>query len=513
MTYRSETELREHEFTHVRSYNCMECDFAERPFASRQDLRKHRVKYHTTLVDFAIPLQIRSLATKSIPPLRRKTQRLGIRESNVGQSPVDRTAFNDLRPKMFNTRSAAHQDPQTIREYAAAPNDLKLTDTSERNDVDASSGAGLVSTSCAESGITHKQESVDKMKATHSPRICSMSEASSPVGEPIQTAPETSHDNSLRIDHIGISRQEPNASNKTTPKTINIVHVDDSTESNLRSEDVHSEEDSVDSRVSHYVLVAAKIHFEKHAIYIDISIDEEARRIRGLSKIYRTVETQLEWDAKNPCLHLDCWSFLIGSYIDATFATENAVPGISVEDAEERLSLLMCAIERYHMYTILELPTRFLPQEMIRFERAMKLDSDTVPDLPTFMEYIRLWGPRVLKDCVESLLSVSNKYLDVEKEDVEDWLYNNIKIHANDDSYLCFSAVYKDVVSWIRGRRRATHPELFNYILRLIDRGHYPVYVKLDDDHVACYILSLLCKERNPTEMVRSLKEYLKPSK
>lgn len=344
MTYRSGTELREHKYTHVRSYKCMECDFAERPFTSRQELRKHQGKYHMTSVDLTIPLQIRSLATKSKPPLRRKTQRLLIRESYVGLSPVDQTVPNDLCPKMFNTRTAAHQDPQTTKEYAAAPNDLNLTDTSERNDIDASDSADLVSRSCVESGIAHKLEPGDKLEAVHFPRIYSMSEASLPVGEPMQPVPETSHDKLSRFDPVVKPRQKSNNSNKNTTKAIDIVHVDDSTESILRFGDVHSESQSIKSCVSHYVQLAAKVHLENHETFDHRFTDEEARRIKGLIMGYPRDGNQLEGYWVSSCFHSTCWSDFIGPYINATFADENAVSGISQQDIGERLADLICGI-------------------------------------------------------------------------------------------------------------------------------------------------------------------------
>ena len=241
VTYRSETELREHEFTHVRSYNCMECDFAERPFASRQDLRKHRVKYHTTLVDFAIPLQIRSLATKSIPPLRRKTQRLGIREWNVGLSPIDQAFPSDLRPTKSNQMIEVHQNTQTTREHAAMPKDLSLTDTSKRDGMETFSSAGPKSTSRAESGLADKLVFMDTLKTVHSPKVSPVPEAGHSFGEPIQKASEPAHENPLGIDHVIESRHEPNTCNNDTYKKIHGVHVENLTESSLRVfEDGHS---------------------------------------------------------------------------------------------------------------------------------------------------------------------------------------------------------------------------------------------------------------------------------
>ena len=506
VTYRSETELRKHEFTHVRSYKCMECDFAERPFTSRQDLRKHQIKYHMTSVDLTIPLQIRSLATKSIPPLRRKTQRLGIRELNVGLTPA------------FNTRSATHQDPQKIREYAAAPNGLNLTNTSERNDTDASNCADLVSTSCAESGIAHTLESGNKLKAVHFPRICSMSEASLPVGELMQTVSETSHDNSPRIDPVVKSRQESNISNKNTTKAIEIVHVEDSTESTLRFEDVHLEGQSVDYCVSKYVQLAAKVHLKNHGInsgrYSDEE-DEEARRIWGFIMGHSPDETQLKWSAVFSCFLSPCWSNFIGSYIDATFAGENAIPGISDGDIGERLAHLICRIGARGgntLYAFLDLRTKFLPQEMIRFERAMSHYGDAGTDLRTSKDTLRLWGPQRLKDYVER--SLRREYLDVEKEDIYDWLYNYIREFSHDGSYLYRLADEWRIQSWVQERRKDAYPTLWRHIYRFFQFKH-PVYhpLNIEDDQHAHYILSLLRKEINPTEMVESLKEFLKPSK
>ena len=524
MTYRSETELRKHEFTHVRSYKCMECDFAERPFTSRQDLRKHQAKYHMTSVDFAIPLQIRSLATKSIPPLRRKTQRLGFRESDVGLSPIDQTSPNDLRPIISNARIDAHRDPQTTRECAAAPKDLNLTDTSERNDIEVFNSADIVSTSCAESGVAHKLESVDKLKAIHSPEEFSMAEANFPTGEPIQTAPETPHDNSLRIDHIGKSRHEPNTSNKNPPKDIDVVHVDDSTESILTFEDGHSDVESVEFCVSHYVQLAAKVHLKNHGIHTSRSTNEEARRIKGLSKGFTKLkwEPELEWETIFACARSTCWSNLIGSYIDATFANQNAIPGISQGDTKERLVKMIDeigAMTQNGCYAFLDSPTTFLPQEVIRFERAMKLDGDNGMDLPTFVEKYRMWGPKHLKEYYESSMSETSAYLDIMKKDIDHWLYNYIGPFLYYGTYLYRFPDCKYVLSWIRDDRRGKHTELWKYIIRLMRDDHRPGYhscyhpVNIDVDKFAHYVLSLICKEGKPTEMVNSLKEYLEPSK
>lgn len=44
-----------HEASHVLSFPCLQCDFAERGFRSRKDLDKHTRKYHMSLDDFEIP--------------------------------------------------------------------------------------------------------------------------------------------------------------------------------------------------------------------------------------------------------------------------------------------------------------------------------------------------------------------------------------------------------------------------------------------------------------------------
>lgn len=170
VTYRSENERRKHELDHVRSYRCMECDFAERPFTSRQDLRRHQEKYHMTTVDFAIPLQIRSLAAKSLPPLRHKAQRLGARQSSAGLSPIDQTSPSDLRTTISNVMIDAHQNTQTTREYAARSKELDLTDTSELDDMETFGSADLASTSYTESVVPHKLESVGGLKAATPPK-------------------------------------------------------------------------------------------------------------------------------------------------------------------------------------------------------------------------------------------------------------------------------------------------------------------------------------------------------
>ena len=482
----------------------MECDFAGKAFISMQGLRKHQAKYHMISVDLAIPLQIRSLATKSIPPLRRKTQRLGIREVNVGLTPA------------FNTRSAAHQGPQTIREYAAAPNDLNLTNTSERNDTDASNSADLVSTSCAESGIAHTLESGNKLKAVHFPRICSMSEASLPVGEPMQTVPETSHDNSPGIDPVVKTRQESNTSNKNPPKDIDAFHVFDSAESILRSVGIHLERQSVESCVFNYVQLAAKVHLKNHGIsgvYSDEE-DKEARRIWGFIVGHNPDETQLEWRAIYSCSLSHCWSNFIGSYIDATFADENAIPGISERDIGERLAHLICGIGAMaENYAFPDLRTKFLPQEMIRFEHAMSHYGDAGTGLRTFKDKFRLWGPQRLKDYVER--SLWTEYLDVEEKDIYDWLYNYIREFSHDGSYLYRIADEWRIQSWVQERRKDAYPMLWFYIYNTFHLDKHPVYhlLNIEADQLAHYILSLLCKEINPTEMVKSLKEFLKPSK
>ena len=513
VTYRSESERRKHELDHVRSYRCMECDFAERPFTSRQDLRKHQEKYHTTTVDFAIPLQIRSLAAKNGPPLRRKTQRLGARQSTVGLSPIDQTSPNDLRTAISNTRIDAHQNTQTIREYAAMPKALGLTDTSERDDMETFGSADSASTSCTESVVAHKLESVRKLKVVHSPEICPISEARFPIGEPIQTATETSYENPLMIDHIGGSHREPNTCNKNPSEDMDVVHVENSTESILRLGDGDSEEASVESCVARCVRFAAKVHLENHGRpNTAISIDEEAGRIECCTP----PGPHLEWRAHYSCLR-DCWSNVIGPYVAATFANENAIPDISKEDTERRLVRLICEIGpmKTNMSSGTTFLPTFLPQEMIRFERSIKLDGDALADLPTFLEKFNMWGPKHLKEYHQRSMSEMNAYLDVDEDDIAHWLYNYIGNHIYDGSYVHNFPEGKYFQDWIRHERKDAYYKLWIYMLSLVHPERYPNHrpVGIDVEGFTHYVLSMLCKERNPREIVKSLKEYLKPSK
>ncbi len=343
-----------------------------------------------------------------------------------------------------------------------------------------------------------------------------------PVGEPIQTAPETSYENPVSIDHIGEARHEPNTCSKNPSKDIDVVHVENSTERILTIEDGHSDVESVEFCVFHCVQLAAEVHLNNPGIDTARSIDEEARRIKRLSKGFTKLkwEPELEWENIFACFRSTCWSNLIGSYIDATFANQNAIPGISQGDTKERLMKMIDdigAMTQYSCYTFLDLTTTFLPQEMIRFERAMKLDGENGIDLPTFAEKYRIRGPKHLKKYYESSMSEASAYLDVEEKDIYHWLYNYIGPYIYDGSYLYRFPDCKNVLSWIRDDRRGKHTVLWDYIFGLMgddhDPGYYPYYHPVNfGDRLAHYVLFLLCKESQPTEMVKSLKEYLNPS-
>ena len=538
VTYRSESERRKHELDHVRSYRCMECDFAERPFTSRQDLRKHQEKYHMTPVNFAIPLQIRSLAAKSLPPLRHKTQKLGVRKSYVGLSTIDQSSPNDLRAKISNARIDLHQNTQTTseyadqdtqrtREYSAMPKGLDLTDTSERDYTETFGSADLASTSCIESVVAHKPESVCKLKAVPSPKMCSISEASFPIGEPIQTATETSYENPLMIDHIGESHHEPNTCNKNPSEDMDVVHVENSTESILRLGDGDSEGASDESCVARCIRIAAEVHIGNRMAWhsecftgqhqtVDEAVDEAARRIRPCTP----PGAQLGPDTCNSCWQ-NCWSHFIDSYIVATFANENAIPGISKEDIERRLMVLICYIStmgRNTFHGFLKPPTRFLPQEMIRFEQYMKLDGENAIDLPTFLEKFRRLGPKHLKEYHQRSMPKVNAYLDVDEDDIAHLLFNDIdyiRDFPDDRIYVHLLFERKYFQDRIRHERIRAHSMLWKYILSLVHPVHGPVHgpLGIDAEGFTHYVLSLLCKQRNPTEMVKSLKNYLKPSK
>ena len=152
---------------------------------------------------------------------------------------------------------------------------------------------------------------------------------------------------------------------------------------------------------------------------------------------YPPDETQLEWHAVYSCSRSTCWSNCIGSYIDATFAKENAILGISERDIGARLAHLICAIGARGENTLHAFPdlrTRYLPQEMIGFERTMSHYGDAGTDLPTIRDKLRLWGPQSLKDYIER--SLRWEHLGVEAKDIYDWLYNYIRGSSYDGSYL-----------------------------------------------------------------------------
>ena len=503
VTYRSETERRKHEFAHVRSYKCTECDFTERPFASTQNLRKHQEKYHMTSVDFAIPLQIRSLAAKSLPPLRRKTQRLGARESSVHLSPIDQTTPKDLRTTVSNTRTDVHQNTQTAREYVAMSKALDLTDTSERDEFGS---ADLASTSYTESVVAHKLGSVGGLKAVTLPKICSISEASSPTGEPIQTATKTSHENLLTIDHIGKSHQESNTCNKNPAEDIDVVYVENSTKSALRFADGVLERISVESCVTDCVRFAVNFHSLNHGLHNAISMDDETRRISSCTPS----GAQRELDAYYSCSRA-CWYNSIGPYIAATFANESAIPGISKEDTERRLKVLIRKISKMGRdisHRFLKPPTRFLPQEMIRFESSINFDDD-------FWQTFNMWGPKHLKERHQGSMSQMNAYIDVDEFEIALWLKLFIRKDMDDGSYVHRSLKGKYFQDLIRDERIDAHSKLWPAIVYLVHPNHHPIHrpVGIDGEGFTHYVLSLLCKARSPTEMVKRLKVYLKPSK
>ena len=150
---------------------------------------------------------------------------------------------------------------------------------------------------------------------------------------------------------------------------------------------------------------------------------------------------------------------------------------------------------------------------MLRFERAMSHYGDAGTDLRTSKDTLRLWGPQRLKDYVER--SLRREYLDVEEKDIYDWLYNYIREFSYDGSYLFRLADEWRIQSWIQERRKDAYPMLWFYIYNTFHLDKHLVYhlLNIEADQLAHYILSLLCKEINPTEMVKSLKEFLKPSK
>lgn len=139
--------------------------------------------------------------------------------------------------------------------------------------------------------------------------------------------------------------------------------------------------------------------------------------------------------------------------------------------------------------------------------------------LSTFKDTLRLWGPQRLEDYVERSLSMGLP--GVEEKHMYDWLCIYTREFSSDGSYLYRLADEWRIQDWVQEgrndqeRRKERYPNLWLYIFKLLQINDDPVYdaVNIDYYQVTHYVLSLLCKERQPTEMVKSLKEYLKQSK
>lgn len=75
------SEVREaHEVTHMITFPCLQCDFADRGFSSRKDLEKHTRKYHTSPEDFEIPSNLYA-AARSLKSTNTAIQRFSASKS------------------------------------------------------------------------------------------------------------------------------------------------------------------------------------------------------------------------------------------------------------------------------------------------------------------------------------------------------------------------------------------------------------------------------------------------
>lgn len=112
-------------------------------------------------------------------------------------------------------------------------------------------------------------------------------------------------------------------------------------------------------------------------------------------------------------------------------------------------------------------------------------------------------------------MSQMHAYVDVDEGDIAHWLYNYIGEYPYDRSYLYRSLEGRNLQDRIRAERIDAHSKLWPAIVYLVHPNHHPIHrpVGIDVEGFTHYVLSLLCKERSPREMVKRLKEYLKPSK
>ena len=87
--------------------------------------------------------------------------------------------------------------------------------------------------------------------------------------------------------------------------------------------------------------------------------------------------------------------------------------------------------------------------------------------------------------------------------------------YMDDGSYVYRSLKGKYIQDLIRDERIDAHSELWLRTRYILAPNNYPVNrpVGIDVEGFSHYVLSLLCKEKSPTEMVESLKKFLKPSK
>ena len=182
---------------------------------------------------------------------------------------------------------------------------------------------------------------------------------------------------------------------------------------------------------------------------------------------------------------------------------------------------------------------------MIRFERAV-LDGGVSTPL-AISEKVRRWGHEPVKDYVQRVLAEDSKVLGVTQEEVEEKLSEVISSTVADGAYLegdLRSLPYPH--NLIRAEHAQAHLELTQWLSKTIV-VNYPMYqvghILLDHrqagpidkeqgslsippkpehekqsyltllQELADDVLSLVCKETEPSEMVKGLKVFLKPSK
>ena len=175
------------------------------------------------------------------------------------------------------------------------------------------------------------------------------------------------------------------------------------------------------------------------------------------------------------CSWNSCWLHDIISYIQSAFASENALSRISRQEIEEKLiKAFLYLSPKPWTLTPDFCKVEFLPQHMVRFERAV-LDGGVSTPLAV-SEKVRRWDPEPVKDYVQRVLAEDSKVLGVSQEEVEQKLSEVISSTVADGAYLeddLRSLPYPH--NLIRAEHAQAHLELTQWLSKTIV-DNYPIH-------------------------------------